>query len=245
MGNFGGPKVRFEVIGEAWELFKAQPGLYLLGILPLFGLVGVAYFFYILYYLSIMGKSDIGTLLTSFLVGFVFAVFVQSLVIFFTASFVKVMIKQIRGQAPSASDFFDYEGRAGQLFAVAIIVSLLYTIGSYLCLIPGLLAGGLSLLAGPLVLIQGKEPLEALKLSWNTLKPQIWQAAGLLFVVGFVQGLGVLVCCVGILATFPIGFLSLAGVYADYFVRPSMIPPVVTGNMPPPPVVPPSEGPNP
>ena len=55
--------------------------------------------------------------------------------------------------------------------------------------------------------------LSALRLSWTLAYRRRWSIAGVLFVSGLISGAGVLLCCVGLLASAPLGMLLYGALF--------------------------------
>jgi hypothetical protein len=55
--------------------------------------------------------------------------------------------------------------------------------------------------------------IDALRSSWTIAHGKRWQIGGILTVSGFIAGIGALACCVGVLASFPLGMLLSGALY--------------------------------
>ena len=117
--------------------------------------------------------------------------------------------KSLRGETAGFSDLFsglDDFLDAWLLFLVAIPLLI---VGYALCLLPGIyLATSWSLAFGLLAEKRGTF-WECLELSRQVVTPHWGWAFLLPIVAGFVSGLGVVACGVGVLATLPLGSLML------------------------------------
>ena len=60
---------------------------------------------------------------------------------------------------------------------------------------------------------KGMSAIEAFSASWRSTSQQWLLFIAIAFIVALVQGLGVLLCCVGVLASVPYGYLMFASVY--------------------------------
>lgn len=93
----------------------------------------------------------------------------------------------------------------------SIAVGALYV----LALLPLFVYAGLGLAFSMLELVH--EPnagaIPALRTSWALAEGRRWSMAGVLFVSGLIAGIGVVACCVGVLASMPLGALLYGALY--------------------------------
>lgn len=217
------PKVRFEIIGEAWDLFQKQMGTWVLSVLILF-VITFTVSFALRFSGTLAGLGAIGrdgdADVTLASVSFrLFSSLITNLITFFLlGGLYKMALKQIRGLAIGVSDLFS----AGSVFIPLFLTNLLYGVcvlgGTILCIIPGLIFASLLILS-PLLIVDKREtsPVQALKASWNVLKTDMLNAVLFLFVLGIVSVAGVLGCGVGLLFTYPLLPLGYALLYRDFF----------------------------
>ncbi|MBV6458774.1 MAG: hypothetical protein HONBIEJF_01912 [Fimbriimonadaceae bacterium] len=100
-------------------------------------------------------------------------------------------------------------GSVGSVF----IYYLLMTIGSFLCLLPGLYLAG-RLFYWPVMIAEERMSfMDTFSYVWERQAPFAWAMFGLLFVASLLTCLGVLALVVGLLATIPMGYLTLACQY--------------------------------
>ena len=227
-GNEPNPdaRIRFDAIGEAWTLVKAQMGTWVL--LTLVYLVAAfAISSVVRFLLGTVGLSTSpapGELLhfgPMFFLAFATSTVVNAAFgAFFQGGMYNVALKQARGEAVSIGDLFG----AGDVIGALVVGVLLYTfavnIGLILLIIPGLLISGALMFTVPLIVEKKLSAIQALTLSWNTLKGQALAAFGFVFCSSLLSALGMLACGVGILFTVPIYYLSIAIAYRDYFGQP-------------------------
>jgi uncharacterized membrane protein len=70
----------------------------------------------------------------------------------------------------------------------------------------------------PLLIIDREmTAMEAVKASYEALKPHGWMMCLLMIVLGLVSSLGFCACCVGILVTLPITIIGQALIYNNFF----------------------------
>lgn len=86
-----------------------------------------------------------------------------------------------------------------------------------LCAIPSIILGVAWKFALPLIIDQQMDFVTAMKTSWRMVFKHWFVVFGLLVLVGVLNILGFLCCCVGILFTFPIGLAALMIAYETIF----------------------------
>lgn len=224
------PKVRFDVIGEAWNLLTKQFGVWFVAglafVVPVFVLVGV---FYAFLFGMMMTTSGMGRMEPGSPAFWAFEAKIYGIVIpigLVTSAFqaligggmVRMALRQLRGEVIAAGDVFKIGDVAGPLLLVGVLQGLAVQIGTAFCYIPGFILGGLFLLAIPLVVEKRLPAVEALRESAKTLKPDMVMAALLFFVVMLLYSLGGIACGIGLAATFPLLPICLALLYRDFFL---------------------------
>jgi hypothetical protein len=76
---------------------------------------------------------------------------------------------------------------------------------------------GLLFFTLPLIVERRMGVIDAMKLSFETTRPNMWMFMLFAFVVGLMASLGQLACYVGLLVTYPLHFLITAAAYKDIF----------------------------
>lgn len=213
-----GPKVRFEVIGEAWQLFQKQMGVWIAAEL-IFVLIMVGceiLSFSGGMFSAMLGKGG-GGLLMLFELVLMFVMMVVEW--FFMAGLMRLAIKQVRGETIEFKDMFAVLDVLPTIIGAAILVGLA-SLAGYLCLIiPGLIIASLLVLTYPLIIDQRLGVTEAMSRSWNALKGEWLMATLFVFVIGLLAEAGAIACGVGVLFTIPLAFLSVALMYRDFFLN--------------------------
>ncbi|MBC8102259.1 MAG: hypothetical protein H7Z41_06705 [Cytophagales bacterium] len=251
------PKVRFELIGESWNLLTRQLGTWLVAglafVLPVLVLVGIFYavMFTQILAISAPGRSApdpaemLGFQARVYGLALPMGILVSALQAVVVGGIVRMVLRQHRGEMVVAGDVLKIGDVAGQLLVVGILQGLAVQIGTMFCYVPGFLLGGLLLLAVPLVVERRLSAVEALRESARLLKPDMVNAALFYFVITLLYGLGAMVCGIGVAFTFPLLPIALALVYRDFFLggTPAGYPgapstgaanPWTAGQMPPP-----------
>ena len=239
------PRVRFEAIGEAWQLFTEQMGiwvasivivmaissaagalLYVGGILGVFGLLGMS--------LS-MGSSPHGGDLSPafgllFLIIPIMVLLLLALTSYLASGLIQMAIKQVRREPISINDIFSGGDTFLPVLGAILLIGLARMAGTLLLIIPGFIVGGLLFLVIPLIIDRKMGVLEAMSASWNALKDDLVMATLFAIVLPFVAGLGGLLCGIGSIFTMPLLYLGIAILYRDFF--PSLQPVQFNPNAP-------------
>lgn len=131
-------------------------------------------------------------------------------------SIVLMALKAVRGGTPEIGDIaLGFTTNPVGLLIAGFLVGLGTTLGTYMCLIPGLLLGGLWFITTPYMLDRGLGPIEAMGASWNTMKDNLVMAAVIFLLSGIAAALGICACGIGILVTMPLLYVTQAIIYED------------------------------
>lgn len=122
----------------------------------------------------------------------------------------RIVLDAARGKAPEFGTLFAGGDRFFPLFLVNLLMALAILLGLVLLIVPGVIMGIGFSLAPFYVVDAGMGPIEAMKASWSATRGQ----KGEIFVLGIaavgLSLLGMLMCCVGLLATSPILYVAMA-----------------------------------
>ena len=122
-------------------------------------------------------------------------------------------LKLMRGQTADLGDAFAGFGSAFiPLLLAHVVVAVLSCLGFLCCILPGIYLGVAWKFTLPLVIDKRMGFWEAMELSRKVVTRQWWILFALFLVAGLISAAGVIACCVGVLATVPIGIA--AGLYA-------------------------------
>jgi uncharacterized membrane protein len=229
-GGFGDPglsggKVRFGAIGDAFELIRDQMGMWLLMslvyFLASFG-IGVALSLAAnLIQVAVMQTQPnnqpllITVMIVSGLINWGVSVTVNS---YLMGGMYLAALKQVRGQRFGIEDLFGAGKVLGPLVVATLLTMLATIAGMILLIIPGIYIGIRLSLALPLVVDRGLSGTEAMKWSWRGLEGQVLIMFATMFCAGLLGAAGVILCCVGLLFTLPIPYLTVAIIYRDIFM---------------------------
>lgn len=217
------PGVRWEWISEAWQMFTRQWSTWVLMMLVLYLIVIAVYapFMFITAALAPAPPPD-GEIVLSpvFPAGALIMFPVLYLALFTVIAWLSGGVyhagfKQLRGEPISVSDLFAGGPYFARMLGAIVLIAVLASIGMLLCIVPGLIVYGLTLLTFPMIVAGGKGTIDAIKSSIEVTKGNWLMFTLFAIVLYVVAGLGALACGVGILATMPLLFLSQVLAYRD------------------------------
>jgi hypothetical protein len=134
-------------------------------------------------------------------------------------------LKLIRGQPATLADAFAGFTIALVPLTLAHIVSgLLSSIGFFFCVLPGIYLGVAWKFTLPLVIDKRLDFWEAMELSRKMVTRQWWSVFALLLLAALISISGVILCCIGVFVTAPIGIASILYAYEDIFGAPPSLP---------------------
>lgn len=123
----------------------------------------------------------------------------------------------LRGQPLDIGNFFYGFKYFGRVFIFGLVFSTLVTLGTLMCIFPGIYAVGV-LSLGPLLIVDRQMgEYSAMAESSKLLGSKAWLAGFVLLVGGIVSALGVCACGVGIFVTLPLAVIVPAVFYHRVF----------------------------
>lgn len=217
-------EVDIAAIGEAWGIVTKNLGPFILAALAMMflqfapTLVGSALGSAAT--IGMQNSTDLGVILTAAgiqtLIGLPFQLVGAALGAVIAGSIVLMGLKAIRGGTPEVGDIgAGFTAAPVSLLVAGLLVNLGTTFGSYLCIIPGLILGGLWFLTSPIIMDKGVGPIDAMRMSWDVMKDHIVMSAVIFLLGGIVAVLGVCACGIGILVTMPVLYVTQAIIYED------------------------------
>jgi uncharacterized membrane protein len=217
-------KVRFDVLNEGWNLFSKQMAPWVVAVLIVLAVQlligGILRVPLMALMLSDKGQSNSPSPLVFVFSGV--AAIVQGIIgSVLGGGLFKMALRQLRGEIISPGDIFGAMDKLGPLAVAGFLIGLGVTIGTYLCILPGVILGGLWMFAIPLIIDKNLGPTEAMGASMNALKPELPMAALFVFVAGLIYTVGAaLTCTIGILFLVPMLLLAVTRLYRDFFPEP-------------------------
>jgi hypothetical protein len=215
-----------EAIGEAWTLYKANSSVWSLTSF----VAGLIYFivsapFGLLSNMLQYGQlvPPIGATPISNPVGFLEGMAVQTVPVivytFLGSGMLLMALKQLRGAPIQVGDLFSGGKFLGRLIVAYILTVIAIVAGCVLCVIPGFWATGAFSLTPFLILDQGQGSVDAMRGSLKAAGGfgMGLSMFGLLFLLGILNGIGLLVCGVGVLVALPVVVLAFTIHYFYFF----------------------------
>lgn len=132
------------------------------------------------------------------------------------AGLLNMCLRTLDGETPSTDHLIEILKRPVPFIIGGVVVGILVGVGSMLCYIPGLIIAGLTLFTVPIMLVEKMAPIDAIKASFDRLKPHWLMATVFYFVITLISQLGVYACGIGLLFTIPVAMMSLAICYRDF-----------------------------
>lgn len=137
----------------------------------------------------------------------------QMVAAYFQVGLTRIHLEAARGQSPSFGLLFSGGDRFLALFAFTLLYGLIVGIGILLLIVPGIFFALAFAPAQFYVVDQRMGPIAAMQASWEATKGQKGDIF-LLGLAGFGLGLlGLVMCLVGIFATFPLAMVAYAAMY--------------------------------
>jgi hypothetical protein len=213
------PGVRWEWIGEAWNLFIKQWSVWVLMIL----VTGLIVFAVYLPFIGVIGmmiptpqvgepyEFPIGILMLYPIMGLAILAVMSWLV----GGLYNAAFKQISGEQITVGDLFSGGKNFARILVAGLLIGIAAGIGGVFCLIPGLIVSGLAFLTYPMIVEGGKGTIDAIKASIEVTKKDWIMFTLFAIALGFIAGSGAIACGVGALATYPLLFLGHALAYRD------------------------------
>lgn len=217
------PGVRWEWIGEAWQMFTRQWGTWVAMMLIFFLSVMMIYAPFMIIAFTLMpapppdGEIGLRPELPAGLLALYPVVYLALLIVvaWLSGGVYHAGFKQLRGEPISVGDVFAGGRYFGRMLGALILIVIMATIGGLLCFVPGLIVYGLTILTFPMIVAGGKGVIDAIKSSIAVTKRN-WLMFTLFAIVLYaLASLGAIACGVGALVTMPLLFLSQVLAYRD------------------------------
>jgi len=132
------------------------------------------------------------------------------------AGFFLVADKIKKGESYTFDDFFGgFREKIGPLILGSIVSVLLIMCGMFLCILPGIYLAVAYAFTIPFILFYTGDFWQAMELSRKVITKNWFPFLALVLVAGFLSGLGVILCFIGVFLTLPIYYLSMYAAYED------------------------------
>ena len=226
-------RVNFGWIGESFNLFKANPSVWLvaalMALLPVLvgfvigGALGAAS----VLHPSATGTNPFGGGTNPFgggagafasplppALNFGIRVVTALYTAWLYSGIFQVAVKQVRGEMISTGDIFSGGPMVWRMLGFNIIYGLAVFIGTLFCFVPGFLLGGL-LFPGYALIADGESVGNAVSRSFDAMKQDMWNAAAFVLIMGLLVAVSIIPCGLGLFVTLPMFFLTSALAYRD------------------------------
>jgi len=225
------PQVRLgDWIGEGWRMFTEQwkgwvtvsLGFFISVVVPIGGFI---MFMYVMMFAAMSSQGPRGappevpmmTILFLYLGMFALIIVLMPLMVLLMGGAYRAAFKQLRGGRVEFRDLFSARDCYWRLLGAVFIQSLLVSVGTMLCVIPGFIVAGLLFFTMPLIVERNLGVFEAMRASREVTQPNLLMFTLFAFVVQFLASAGSYACYVGLLATIPLMFTIGAIAYRDCF----------------------------
>lgn len=230
MQQLNAPSVRWEWIGEAWNLFTKQWSAWVLMILVT---CLIAFVVYLAVYLPLFGLMfaaattvpQIGEeagLSMVYLITLLAGLVINTVMLWLYGGLYNAAFKQLRGEHIAVGNLFSGGKHLARMLGVVlpftIAYSILYLVSPllyFVLLIPALILLGPALFIFPMIVEGGKGAIDAIKASIEVARGD-WIMFTLFFIVLVLISIaGMFACGIGLLVTAPLLYLGQALAYRD------------------------------
>lgn len=189
-----------EKIKEAWVLYKANLGIFLLLTLVTF-------------ILSSLGDRDGRGIFTTIL-----SIAVPLINIFVSYVWIRSIMNLLDGKGfkPFHKESFPDLTQYWNFISTGILSFIIIVAGFILFIIPGIYFAGRLIFATYIALEKNQNAFLSIKESWNMTKENAWKLFGKSFIIGLFVLLGLLALFVGLFITYPLGMLVLIMMYREF-----------------------------
>lgn len=140
------------------------------------------------------------------------------------AGFIYMVHKANSQQEATFSDLFiGYKQNTAQIILYGFLSQILISIGLLFCVIPGILLASVLFIGLPIVFFENKTAVQALQKSFEIGKANWGTLLGITIVAYLIGISGVLLCCIGILASLPFIYAAMYSAYCAYVGTPTEI----------------------
>lgn len=202
----------FNNINHAWELLRANIASWMAAY-AMFLVIGASASFFIDRWLA-----DSGTTYLEQWLWWLWGSYLQTLITqYFWGGLFRMAVNNVRHGRADLADFFCVHDVLPALLGAGIVLPLAMGLGFMLCILPGIAVAALTMFVLPLIVDKDMGFIEATKLSYHTLKPNLLNAGVFVTLMFFLSIAGLALCGVGLLVTAPLAILTTAVWYCECF----------------------------
>ncbi len=119
--------------------------------------------------------------------------------------------------------FIGYRQNFGNIFLYSLIYTVAIYLGFAMCIVPGILIMPLFMLGYPILLFENTDAITAIKKSFNIASANYGVILGVSLLSILISAAGVLLCCVGLIATLPFMYVASYSAYCAFAGKPRQI----------------------
>lgn len=112
--------------------------------------------------------------------------------------------------------FIGYKQNTLQIILYGLLSGLITGIGLILCFFPGIILGAMLFIGLPVVFFENKTAIEGIQKSFEISKNNLGTFLGVAILSFLISFSGILLCCIGIIATAPFIFIAVYSTYSAY-----------------------------
>ncbi|MBS1789469.1 MAG: zinc-ribbon domain-containing protein [Acidobacteria bacterium] len=217
------PYVRWEWIGEGWQMFAEKWQVWVVQMLivgAIFAIPVVPFYMMMLsMQMQVATNPNQPPTFSPFLLPLGFGIGLLSILggAFFFSGFYKTAFKQLRGEQITVGDLFSGGEVFLRVIGAFIAIAFFALLGALLCILPAFVVGGVLYFTLPLIIEREMSIGEALRTSYEATKANWLMFTLFAFVVSLLASLGQFACYVGLVVTYPLQFTIAAIAYRDVF----------------------------
>lgn len=213
--------VRWEWIGEGWQMFAEKWQVWVLQML----IVGLIFavpavpFYAMMIPMQLAATPDQPPQLPVLFLPLALGIGVLAVLggAFFFSGLYKTAFKQLRGEPIAVGDLFSGGDVFLRVLGAFIAIAFFTILGFVLCILPAFAVGGLLYFTVPLIVARDLGIGKALSASYEATKANWLMFALFAFVASLLASLGQFACYIGLLVTYPLQFTIAAVAYRDVF----------------------------
>ena len=119
--------------------------------------------------------------------------------------------------------FIGYRQNFGNILLYSLITNIILWISALMCVIPVIFVFPLFLLGYPILLFENASAMDAISKSYNIAKENYSVFLGTGILAALISISGLLLCCIGIVFTYPFVYIAMYSVYCAYLGKPRQI----------------------
>ncbi|UFH30420.1 beta-carotene 15,15'-monooxygenase [Chryseobacterium sp. C-71] len=119
--------------------------------------------------------------------------------------------------------FIGYRQNLGNILLYSLITNIILTIAAMMCVIPVFFVFPLFLLGYPILLFENANAMDAISKTYNIAKENYGVFLGTGILAALISISGVLLCCFGLIFTYPFIYIAMYSVYCAYLGKPRQI----------------------